>query len=596
MSRPTPDPSGADPDHDRGSAPHAAPSESSASLPERGTERRTAWLAGIGVLVLLIGLYAAAVVVAGDRVPAGTRVADVRIGGLSQQAAADRLREELLPGTDDAIEVSIADRPATIDPIEAGLSVDVEATVDRAGGGTMLDPRTLWDAFFGGDEVAPVVRTEQQRLIGTLRELADRTALATVEPSVTFDGARPVVHRPQDGLELEVGPAAVAILDAWLVDDDTIELPVAETEPSLGADALRDAMEQARTIVSRPVTLELPGREVRLDPERYAPAVSVRPVDGELDLVVDRELLTKRLRRVIAVAQQPPEDATVRLVSGRPQVVPAQAGLEVEPQTLVEAVVRAATAEGERSARLTGNREPADFTTKDARGLEIDEPVSSFTTAYPHAAYRNTNIGRAADLINGTVLRPGQIFSLNDTVGERTVANGFTEGFVISNGIYAEDLGGGVSQVATTVFNAAFFAGLEDVEHKPHSFFIDRYPEGREATVAWPDVDLSFRNDTPHGVLIETWIDPSAPGGSGEMHARMWSTKYWDIEARKSGRYDFTTSGTQTLSGPECVPTEGYGGFEVDVYRDFYRVGSSEKERTETFHTTYAPLDTVICT
>ncbi len=71
-------------------------------------------------------------------------------------------------------------------------------------------------------------------------------------------------------------------------------------------------------------------------------------------------------------------------------------------------------------------------------------------------------------------------------MGERTAENGFTIGYVISNGVLVKDYGGGVSQMATTTFNAMFFAGLEDIEHKPHSFYIDRYPEGREATVAWP--------------------------------------------------------------------------------------------------------------
>ena len=117
-----------------------------------------------------------------------------------------------------------------------------------------------------------------------------------------------------------------------------------------------------------------------------------------------------------------------------------------------------------------------DFTTQEARDLQIKERVSTFTTYYPYADYRNVNIGRAAELVNGTVLKPGETFSLNDTVGERTRANGFTEGYIIQDGILMHDLGGGVSQMATTTFNAMFFAGLEDVEHKPHSFYIDRYP------------------------------------------------------------------------------------------------------------------------
>src|SRR5690606_29363074 len=120
-------------------------------------------------------------------------------------------------------------------------------------------------------------------------------------------------------------------------------------------------------------------------------------------------------------------------------------------------------------------------------------------------------------------------FSLNETVGERTAANGFTEGYIISDGIFRKDLGGGVSQIATTTFNAMFFAGLEDVEHKPHSVYIDRYPVGREATVAWPSVDLKFKNTTPYGVLVKASVEKSAPGGEGSATVSMFSTKRWDI-------------------------------------------------------------------
>jgi hypothetical protein len=197
--------------------------------------------------------------------------------------------------------------------------------------------------------------------------------------------------------------------------------------------------------------------------------------------------------------------------------------------------------------------------------------------------------------VNGTVLKPGETFSLNDTVGERTAENGFAKGYIISDGVYKEDFGGGVSQVATTLFNAAFFAGLEDVEHKPHSFYIDRYPIGREATVVWGALDLKFKNDTPHGVLIESWVNPSTPSSSGSMNVRFWSTKYWDITAGVSDRYNVTKEETRYLQGENCVPHEGYGGFDIDVFRYFRRAGSDELVRKETMHTTYTPSDTVVC-
>ena len=126
-----------------------------------------------------------------------------------------------------------------------------------------------------------------------------------------------------------------------------------------------------------------------------------------------------------------------------------------------------------------------------------DEQVSSFTTRFTAGEPRVVNIGRAAALLDGTVLGPGQTFSMNAALGERTVDRGFVPAPMIFGGRLVDSVGGGISQVATAVYNAAFFAGLELVEHTPHSFYIDRYPMGREATISWGGPELVFRNDWP---------------------------------------------------------------------------------------------------
>jgi vancomycin resistance protein YoaR len=114
------------------------------------------------------------------------------------------------------------------------------------------------------------------------------------------------------------------------------------------------------------------------------------------------------------------------------------------------------------------------------------------------------NIHLAADVLNNTVVEPGQLFSLNDTLGPRTPEKGYVKAPILVNDGFGEDYGGGVSQLTTTVFNAVFFGGYRDVEHSPHRFYISRYPMGREATINYPSIDLKFRNDTTHGVLIRT--------------------------------------------------------------------------------------------
>ncbi|MBA2640443.1 MAG: VanW family protein [Nocardioidaceae bacterium] len=564
------------------------------SGPDTGrAERRGAWLAAGGVVVLLVGGYTAAVVAVSDRVPGGTAVADVGIGGLSVAAAEDKLRSQLVPLADRPIEVEVAERTYRLDPADLGLSLDVEATVARAHGGARVDPRVLWDALAGGDDVAPVVDVDQDLVIGAVRDLADETDRAGVEPAVTFSaqGAQP--QPPAAGHALDTTGAIITILDSWLVDNGPIVLPTESVRPAVGRKDLAQVVERvAEPAVAAPVALEVGGLSWRLSPQRYAPALRMEVRRGELVLVADQERLAARVPRLIDRAGVSPRNATVRLAGGEPVVVRSRPGVRVTADDLSAGLLRALQHD-DRRARLAGVTQPPEVTTQQAREWRIRERISSFTTYYPHEDYRNTNIGRAAELINGTVLAPGETFSLNGTVGERTAANGFTIGYVISDGVFAEDYGGGVSQVATTTFNAAFFAGLEDVEHQPHSFYIDRYPMGREATVAWPTLDLRFRNTTPYGVLVQAWIKPSSPGSTGEMHVVMWSTKYWEIEARASQPYAYTQPSTRVIDDPGCVPTTGYSGFDIDVFRDFYR--GDDLVRTETMHTTYTPADTVIC-
>ena len=310
---------------------------------------------------------------------------------------------------------------------------------------------------------------------------------------------------------------------------------------------------------------------------------------------LDEDRLIRLVERGMSRSGRP-VDATVRIVDGRPRVIPDKPGVRYRPDDVERAFLRLLRKPAnKREAAVDARVARADFRTADARKLRIREQVSAFTTYFPHAAYRNTNIGRAAELVDGTILEPGETFSLNDTVGERTRANGFTKGFIIEDGVYQEDLGGGVSQMATTTFNAMFFAGLKDIEHKTHSFYIDRYPVGREATVAWGSVDLRFQNDTPYGVLITARVTPSTPSSQGVVTVRMWSTDHWDITASASDRYDFTPEKTRRLNSNDCVPNDGYAGFDVDVTRHFRRAGESELHHEEQFHTTYLPSDTVIC-
>ncbi|MFG1957372.1 VanW family protein [Nonomuraea sp. NPDC049028] len=228
------------------------------------------------------------------------------------------------------------------------------------------------------------------------------------------------------------------------------------------------------------------------------------------------------------------------------------------------------------------------MTTEAAKKLGIKEKVSSFTTRHPCCAPRVTNIHRIADIVDGYVVKPGETFSLNGLVGKRDKARGFVEAPMILNNRFVNDVGGGVSQFATTMFNAVFFGGFQDVQHTPHQYYISRYPAGRESTVSFPQPDFRWRNDSPYGVLIKT----SYTGTS--ITVQFWSTKRYDIESQSSSRYQVKPITTITDSGPECIPMGGAEGFTIDVWRIFKENGKTV--RKQQFHTVYAPEPRLTCT
>ncbi|GAA4380177.1 VanW family protein [Nocardioides caricicola] len=550
-----------------------------------------------GLALLCLGGYFAAYAAAGDKTPRGTTISGVDVGGRSAEEAEAALVAGLADRVERPVAVSVDGATSEVEPSAAGLSVDYAASIDEAGAEKSWSPGRLWTYWTGGDDLDAVVVVDEAAMEDALAGLTDDVGTPPVDGAVSFEDGEIETTEPVAGEAVDPGDARAAITDAYLAEDaEAVELELTPAEPEIDDTDVQQALDEfANPAMSGPVTLVFGDSPVQLFPREFSNVLALEPEGGELVPSLDEKLLTKLVDQGVG-EDGAPVDATVELVDGKPKVIPAKPGVTYDPEdvsaTFLELVTKPS---GEREMKVEATVAEPDFTTADARALKIKERVSTFTTYYPYAEYRNINIGRAAEIIDGTVLKPGDIFSLNDIVGERTRENGFTEGFIISNGIFKEDLGGGVSQMATTTFNAMFFAGLKDIEHKPHSFYIDRYPVGREATVAWGSVDLRFQNDTPYGVLVHATVTPSTPSSQGVVTVSMYSTKYWDISTTTSDRYNFRPPATRTLDTPDCYPNTGYSGFDVDVTRTFRRPGSDEVVKTEKFHTAYTPSDTVIC-
>jgi vancomycin resistance protein YoaR len=551
-----------------------------------------------GLLVMAGVLYLAGYVATGDKVPKKAQISGVAVGGLSRSEAIQKLSVELGPRATEPLNLTVGEKEAQLKPVDAGLAVDYAQSVDAAGGGKSLNPLRILRTLTGGSAIDAVIVVDQPRLNAAVGELAKIFNQEPVDATLRYDGTKIKQKQAQEGAVLQQDPAAATITSSFLKVTGPIALPAEISQPAVTNDEADQVVATfAKPAISDPIKVKVNGaKSFEITPRMLAGSISFVQRDGTLVPVLDEKKLRRNARPALRkIELVEPKNATVRLVNGKPKVIPAVNGTTITADNLkkaVEPVLIKPAAERKVRVQLTGDK--ASFSTAEAKKLRIKQVTGQFTTYFPYLPYRNINIGRAAALINGTLLKPGEIFSLNQVVGERTAANGFTEGYIIKDGRFRKELGGGVSQSATTTFNAMFFAGLKDIEHKPHGLFIDRYPVGREATVAWPSLDLKFQNDTKYGVLVQAYIVKGTPSHRGSITVRMWSTKAYDkVVATSPVKSNFTTGRVIKDDSKDCEPTSPVRGFDVRYQRLFYQNGSVV--RRENFSWRYAPTNRVVC-
>jgi len=545
----------------------------------------------VGLVVLaLVAAYAALVAASGDGLPRGATVLGVPVGGLSEQQAAAKLEQELGPRAEAPVEATIGTTTISVVPADSGLAFDPEATVEGLGG-RIWNPIALLAQLGGSLEIDPVVVVDTPALEATVATLAGESDNPPVEPAIEIRGTTAVLVPGVNGSGLDQPASVEALASSYLVTDEPVTLPVVEIAPTVPQEKADEALAAATTAISAPVAVTVGDIEAAIPAAVIARALAFTAEGGALVPSLDGEVLRTAIRDELAPVEKPGRDATWKVSTGRPVIVPSKVGTGVNPDdlaTLVAGVMTSADPAARTVAPTLGTIEP-DLTTEEAEALGVVEKLGSFTQNFPYAAYRFQNIGQAAKYMNGTLLKPGETFSLNKVIKERTVANGYTVGFVIGpGGIFKEDQGGGVSASATTAWSAAFYSGLKRVYTQAHSIWIPRYAPGLEATVAWGAFDMKFKNDTKNGVFITTVMKQTS------LTITMWGTKvYDDVKAEFGPKRNIVPFTTVYSQDPACLAQEGMIGFTIDVDRVFYKGGKEVKR--ETITTRYRPSPTVVC-
>ena len=453
---------------------------------------------------------------------------------------------------------------------ELGLSVVQDATAADAlqvgRTGNVVARIWGWARSFVSERKAPVRITVDEKAMARIVAERDPKRTPPVEPTLTVkdDKVAPKVGEPGRGISppsvlaalQKAGPEGLPL--RLSVDRDALppRFPIAEAQRL--ADRAEQLTGEGLPVSAGPATATVPASVVR-------GWFRTEAAEEELKLTVDASSAPDALAELFPKPAVAPVDAGFTVSGGRVSITPSKNGTACCAPGAVGAIQTALL------SRSAGDGEPVTLPLKtvtperdedDARKLGIVEPIGAFTTSHAAGEPRVQNIHRIADLIRGAVIAPGATFSVNGHVGRRTTANGFVAAPVIDHEYkFTDDVGGGISQFATTIFNAAFFAGLDIPSYYMHGIYISRYPYGRESTISFPEPDVKIRNNTPYGVLI--W--PTYTGTS--ITVTMYSTKY--VSGEQTGQ---TTKkeGVCTAVSTERTRTYVDGRRTVDRFSALY--------------------------
>ncbi|MGH3001809.1 MAG: VanW family protein [Gaiellaceae bacterium] len=486
----------------------------------RGRRRASARLWGrLAILGLVLGLVAIVVglVFAGsaNRLARGTSIAGVDVGGLSP-AEAQRLLERRSEQLAHVPVVFVAGgRTFRLTPHALGIEVDWHSAVARAerqGGGTgvVRGYRRLELQFFPQD-VAPPMRVYEGALRYELGLLAKAVGSPHREARLVRRGLHVSIAPGATGRALD-RPAARRVIVRSLASfaRAPVALPVKSDPPVVTVASLAPAQRLASQVIAAPVTMVVGPTRLRIARWRLATILHL-PRSPNAPPALAGPAADAYFARLEKAVNRDPKDADFAVgAGGTVRVVPSAPGLALDVPRSAARILAAAERRTNRVARLVTVREAPTRTTAQAQAMRITGTVGSYETIYGGEANRIHNVQLVAHLVDRKLIAPGATFSFNGATGARTAAKGFREAPVIIDGELQTGLGGGICQVSTTIFNAAYEAGLPITARTNHALYISHYPLGRDATVNYPDIDLKFVNDTKHWLLLRTWVGSSS--------------------------------------------------------------------------------------
>jgi vancomycin resistance protein YoaR len=535
-----------------------------------------------GALILL-GCYVWSITV----VPPNTKLFGYEIGRKLSPNVYEQINIAVKDKVNDPINFQTPQGTFTATPEQIGLELDLPETVN----GISKNIFTFFKSAIFSTEIKPTINLDENTFKIALAKVVRDNTKTPINATLATQGGKVVTTEAVSGTQIDWEKTKKSLRESWLYEGRKAEVVIVYIPPAVSNEDVNKARSNlADLAVASPITLKIGARSIEISPEVIGTALKFVPNREKLESKFDETVIVNEISRQIPNIQTTASDAKFDFIGDRVFVIPAQEGLKFKPGQLDATMSLAFRQKENRVVNLDSAVIKPLITTESLDALGIKEQLSTFRQDFDYLPYREINVGQAARYMDGKILKPGEIFSMNETIKERTSKNGYVKGIYIGEGgRFAFGLGGGVSIITSATWTAAFYAGLERIEQRAHSVLISRYTPGLEATVSWPKLDLKFRNNTQNNILIK-----AIPARDG-ITISMYGTKEYDRITAKFGEPYNLNNNIDIVNSydPNCLPQDPAPGFKIVVTRQFWKNNSIVQ--SENLTTSYRPSDNIIC-
>ncbi len=562
----------------------------------------------IGVVMLIALPILADALIHYGKIHHGVEINDIPVGYLTPSAAEKKVLERMEPVLGESVIVRYEDKYWELNPSDIKAKLNVAKSVERAyevgrkgSLGSRLKTRFL--SWLSPADSPLICYTDSKLLNSFINGIADEVDKEPRDAGLKIDGTDLEIIESQIGIEVKKTNLFSQIRNKVIsLGSRKIDLPTSILPAVIVNEDIEEVKIDVIKMLQSSLFLKYSNECWEVEPEKIGELIAFNKVDktlnGKKEVVLeanlDKEKTESYIKELTQDISSEAKDARFEIVSRKVRIISSVDGSEIDTDVAYLEIEKVIKDSPPREVILKIKTVKPELTTEEAQAMGIKKRVSTFTTKYsPGNAPRVNNVHLLAKVLDGVTVAPGEIFSFNDTAGPRTVEKGYQEAPTIVQGELVSTVGGGVCQVGTTIFNTAFFGGYPIVERSNHSFYISKYPTGRDATVSYSDPDIRFLNDTSAYILIKTSYSSSS------VTISFYSTDFGIDVSYKTSQFTNVTpyvieyiEDPTLLEGEQEIEEQGINGFDVTVYRTVTKDG--EIIRKDKFFSRYKPKKAVI--